>query len=148
MAAPTRNAGRKPRYNCLFCEKGITKTDLWKVDVYPRQQHQGLSSATFRCCTSCSRSLFHTALKRLTAEDKAGAGVGKRHCCLYCEQAVASAQIWTIEAYPAQRNPQVAGEMVRVCEGCARSFFALRDEKLAEMTRKRLDDMPDEAEGV
>ena len=140
MAAPARNAGRKPRYNCLFCDKGITRTDLWKVDVYPRLQHQGLSANTFRCCTSSSRSFFHTALERLTAQGKIGTGAGKRHCCLYCEQTVPSAQIWTIEAYPEQRNPHAAGEMVRVCEGCARSFFALRDEKLAEM--------PDETEGA
>ena len=148
MATPTRNAGRKPKYNCLFCRKGITKTDLWKVDVYPKQQHQELSADTFRCCTGCSRSLFHTALKRLTAQGKAGTSAGKRHRCLYCEQVVASAEVWTIDAYPAQRNAQAAGEMVRVCEGCARSFFALRDEKLADMSRKRLDDMPDETEGA
>ncbi len=108
MAAPTRNAGRKPRYNCLFCDRGITRTDLWKVDVYPRLQHQDLSADTFRCCTSCSRSFFHTALERLTAQGKIGT----------------------------------------VCEGCAMSFFALRDEKLAKMPRKRLDDMPDETEGA
>ncbi len=134
MAAPSRKAGRKPKYRCLFCRKSITKTDLWKVDVYPRRQGQELSADTFRCCTGCSRSLFHTALERLTVQGRAGTSAGKRHYCLYCEQVVASAEVWTVEAYPAQRNAQVAGEMVRVCEGCARGFCALKDEKLAYMS--------------
>lgn len=133
MAAATSKRGRRPKYNCLFCNKGIAKRDLWKVDVYPRHNDAELEASTFRACTGCSRSLFDTLLERLTEDGKVSDGAGKRYCCLYCEREVASGDIWTIEAYPSQRNPEAAGEMVRVCETCVRAFYAVRDEVLADM---------------
>ena len=122
----------RTKYNCVFCVKGISKSDLWKIDIYPALPSEAMDALLFRCCTGCNGIFFGTLLRDQqhwmgTSDD----GM-YRHHCLCCNKGIPKPELWTIEAYPSKRNPKFAGEMVRCCETCIERLFALYKKRLAE----------------